>query len=86
MQRRKNANQMHIPTQNILNTDAPISASKGIVPLVIIFMQSSYNNDFRYMLGVGSISRLISELVLINELITEHEKMSSEGSLCTIDS
>ncbi len=80
---------MHIPTQDtktkiFSNTDAPISASKGIVPLVIIFMQSSYNNDFRYMLGVGSISRLISELV--NKLITAHRKMSSEGSLHTIDS
>ncbi len=73
-------------TKQFLNTDAPISASKGIVPLVIIFMQSSYNNDYRYMLGVGSISRLISEPVLINELITEHGKMSSEGSLHTIDS
>jgi hypothetical protein len=72
---------MHVPTQDtrtkiFLNTDAPISASKGIVPLVIIFIQSSYNNDFRYMLGVGSISRLISELVLINELITEHGKIT----------
>lgn len=91
MQCTKNANQMHIPTQDtktkiFSNTDAPISASKGIVPLVIIFMQSSYNNDFRYMLGVGSISRLISELVLINKLITAHRKMSSEGSLHTIDS
>jgi hypothetical protein len=90
MHRAKNANQVHVPTQDtrtkiFSNTDASISASKGIVPL-IIFIQSSYNNDFRYMLGVRSISRLISELVLINELITEHGKMSSEGSLHAIDS